>query len=217
MKNKFMRIAAVMLMLCLVTTCAISGTFAKYTTQETGTDTARVAQWGVNIDVDNFKLFAKEYEKAEGSFTGTYSVSSSDDDNLLAPGTSGTFAEIAISGTPEVAVAVKVASTVTISDNWMVDGDFYCPLVVTVGTTEIKGTTYDDAADFKAAIETAINGYSKDFAPKTDLSTIDANFDISWAWEFAGEDANDTKLGDKAVAEDLTFTIALTITVDQLN
>ena len=51
-KNKFMRLASVMLMLCLITTCAISGTFAKYTTSGTATDTARVAKWGVGVEVD---------------------------------------------------------------------------------------------------------------------------------------------------------------------
>lgn len=218
MKNKFMRIAAVMLMLCLVTTCAISGTFAKYTTSADATDNARVAKWGVNIDVASFKLFATQYKTDDTTFTGTYSVSSASD-NLLAPGTSGEFTEIKITGTPEVAVEVKVESTVTISDNWIVDGDFYCPLVVTVGTTPIKGTGYDDADDFKAAIEEAINGYSAKYEPNEDLSAIDANFDISWEWAFetTGNDEKDTKLGDVAVAEDITFAIALTITVDQIN
>ena len=227
MKNKFMRIAAVTLMLCLVTTCAISGTFAKYTTKEIGTDTARVAKWGVVIDVDSFALFTNQYETDDdtATFTGDYSVSS-DSDKLLAPGTSGEFTEIKITGTPEVAVAVKVASTVTLSDNWIVDGDFYCPLVVTVGSTTIEGINYTAADAFETAIKEAIDDYSAQYAPNTDLSTINTDLDISWEWAFetgadtAAKEANskkDTKLGDAAVAADLTFAIALTITVDQID
>ena len=44
--NKMMRIASVLLVAVLLTTCSISGTFAKYVSQATGTDTARVAYWG---------------------------------------------------------------------------------------------------------------------------------------------------------------------------
>ena len=64
-KNKFMRLASVMLMLCLITTCAISGTFAKYTTSATATDTARVAKWGVKVVVTGKEAFAKDRSQAD--------------------------------------------------------------------------------------------------------------------------------------------------------
>ena len=219
-KNKMMRLASALLVAVLLSTCAISGTFAKYVTTESGSDTARVAKWGVELVVDSFKLFATDYEKTDSGFAGTYTVSSSNGDKLLAPGTDGKFADIAITGTPEVAVEVKVEATVALSDNWIVDGDFYCPIEVTVGTTTIKGTDHTSAADFAAAIEAAIEGYTAEYEPNKDLSTIDANFDISWAWAFYDSDANDvkdTKLGDKAVAEDLTFSVDLAITVTQID
>lgn len=50
-KNRMMRLASALLILTLLTTCMISGTFAKYTTQATGEDTARVAKWGVTVNV----------------------------------------------------------------------------------------------------------------------------------------------------------------------
>ncbi|MFR0985955.1 MAG: hypothetical protein ACLSFZ_04975 [Frisingicoccus sp.] len=43
-KNRMMRLASSLLVLTLLTTCVISGTFAKYTTQAGGSDTARVAK-----------------------------------------------------------------------------------------------------------------------------------------------------------------------------
>lgn len=45
-KNKMMRLASCLLVAILLTTSVISGTFAKYTTSSTGTDSARVATWG---------------------------------------------------------------------------------------------------------------------------------------------------------------------------
>ena len=42
-KNKMMRIASVLLVAVILTTCAISGTFAKYVTSGNGSDNARVA------------------------------------------------------------------------------------------------------------------------------------------------------------------------------
>lgn len=232
-KNKMMRIASVLLVAVLLTTSAISGTFAKYVTTESGSDSARVAKWGVEIVADNFNLFTDKYETDDtnATFTGSYSVES-DDGDVFAPGTKGTFTEIAITGTPEVAVDVAVVATVTVSDNWIVDGDFYCPIVITVGDSAICGLTFDNASDFANAIEEAIEGYSEQYAPNQDLSAIDANFDISWEWAFedadhvaldhgctagAQTDAKDTALGDKAVAGDLAIAIGVEITVTQID
>ena len=60
-KNKMMRIASVLLVAVLISTCAISGTFAKYVTRAEGTDTARVAKWGILLTVEG-SAFADKYE-----------------------------------------------------------------------------------------------------------------------------------------------------------
>ena len=44
-----MRSASVLLVATLLTTSVISGTLAKYTTQDAAEDTARVAKWGVEL------------------------------------------------------------------------------------------------------------------------------------------------------------------------
>jgi hypothetical protein len=226
-KNTMMRLASVLLIAVLMSTCAISGTFAKYVTSDSGSDTARVAKFGVVVEADSFGMFETNYETDDtgATFTGTYSVSSSNTDKLLAPGTSGSFADIAITGTPEVAVDVAIVATVTVSDNWIVDGDFYCPVVVTVGTVEISGLDYTSATAFADAIKAEINGKSKQYAPNTDLGAIynTTNLDLAWAWAFEGAvgskqtDVKDTKLGDKAVAEDLKISIGVSITVTQID
>lgn len=226
-KNTMMRVASALLVAVLLTTCAISGTFAKYITSESGSDFARVAKWGVNIEADSFGMFTTQYKTDDttATFTGDYSVESGNGDDVLAPGTKGTFANIAITGTPEVAVDVDVVATVAVSDNWIVGGDFYCPVTITVGTTAISGLDYNSATEFANAIKTEIDGKSAQYAPNEDLGAIynNTNLDLAWSWAFEGTagseqtDAKDTALGDKAVAEDLKISIGVDITVTQID
>ena len=228
-KNKMMRAASALMVAVLLTTCTISGTFAKYVSSETGTDTARVAKWGVVVEADSFGMFKTDYETTDttATFSGAYSVSSAegDRDKVLAPGTSGSFADIAITGTPEVAVNVEIKPTVAVTGDWTVAGDFYCPVVVTVGTEEISGLDYTSAAAFAEAIADELEGKSAQYAPNKDLGAIynNTNLDLAWAWAFEGAagskqtDAKDTALGDKAVAGDLTISIGVEITVTQID
>lgn len=229
-KNRMMRLASGLLVAVLLTTCAISGTFAKYVTSESGSDFARVAKWGVEVEAESFDMFTTDYKTDDttATFEGDYSVSSEDAaerDDVMAPGTSGSFAKIAITGTPEVAVKVAVEATVSVSDNWIVDSDFYCPIVITVGTEAISGLDYDDADDFAAAIKAKLDGKSAQYAPNTDLSAIynNTNLDLAWAWAFEGAagskqtDDKDTKLGNLAVAEDLEINIGVEISVTQID
>jgi hypothetical protein len=228
-KNRMMRLASGLLVAVLLTTCAISGTFAKYVTSDSGSDFARVAKWGVTVEAKNFGMFTDKYETDDSTatFTGDYSVKSADGKDVMAPGTKGTFADFAITGTPEVAVKVAVEATVSVSDNWIVDGDFYCPIVITVGTEAISGLDYKNAADFAAAIKAKLDGKSAQYAPNEDLSAIynTTNLDLAWAWAFENAtgtknnqtDAKDTALGNVAVAEDLVINISVAISVTQID
>ena len=226
-KNKMMRAASALLVAVLLTTSVISGTFAKYITEDEGSDEARVAKWGVVIEAKDFGMFTNEYKTDDNTatFTGDYSVQSSNEDNVLAPGTSGSFADIKIKGTPEVAVDVAINATVTVSDNWIVDGDFYCPVVITVGEEKISGLDYTSATAFAEAIKLEIEDKSAQYAPNEDLDAIydTTNLDLAWEWAFEGvagskqTDVKDTKLGNFAVAEDLVISIGLEISVTQID
>ena len=76
-------------------------------------------------------------------------------------------------------------------------------------------------------IKAEIDDKSAQYAPGTDLSTIynTTNLDLAWAWAFEGAtgteqnqtDDMDTKLGNLAVAEDLTIEIGVEITVTQID
>ena len=147
-KNMMMRLASVLLVATLLSTCAISGTFAKYVTSAESTDTARVAKFGVVITANGDTAFAKNYKDVTGD-DGTQVVS---DVNVVAPGTKGSLASMTLTGTPEVAVKVTYAATLTLTD-WTVDEADYCPIVFKVNDTTITNVT--NVAELKAAVEEA--------------------------------------------------------------
>ena len=204
-KNVMMRVASALLVAVLMTTCAISGTFAKYTTTQTGSDSAHVAKWGVTVEVTGTSAFLNNYESGDV-------VSSVTEEKVVAPGTDGTLATAEISGTPEVRVNVKREATLELT-GWTVDGDFYCPIVITVGSSIVSGLDYDNAADFIDAVEAFLD-YDQDIEANQDL---EYEVVVTWKWAFNGDDAKDTKLGDAAAAgSPSTIKFTYEIAVNQL-
>ena len=218
-KNKMMRIASVLLVAVILTTCAISGTFAKYVTSGNGSGNARVAKFGVTVTgtADTFK---ETYAKDDTGFTLAANTVVSTED-VVAPGTSGSMAAFTITGTPEVAVRVAFAGTLELGDKWEDEGNaYYCPIEVTVGDATFKGTSYASADEFEAAVNAKIATYSKDYAAGTDLSTIGGDAPaISWNWAFEGNDNDkDTYLGNQAAAGNAaTISLDVTATVTQID
>lgn len=110
-KNFMMRAASALLVAVLLSTCTISGTFAKYTTEDSASDTAQVAKWGVELQVDG-DLYAENYAKDSnlarvGATDATVSTKNSGK-NLVAPGTaSETGLRISIKGEPEVSGKIE--------------------------------------------------------------------------------------------------------------
>ena len=221
-KNKMMRIASVLLVAVILTTCAISGTFAKYVTSENGSDSARVAKFGVEVTA-NGSTFATEYDTDDTNVVGTIakSVVSSDTKNLVAPGTKDEMVKMTLSGQPEVAVKVTYDATVTLNDKWTDGTNFYFPLVIKVNNTAVDLSSATDAAGVQTAIEDAIEAYSKNYDPNTDLGTVGTDsLAISWEWPFevSGNDVKDTHLGDEAAnGRAAEITIAVTTTVTQID
>lgn len=218
-KNKMMRIASVLLVAVILTTCAISGTFAKYVTSGNGSDSARVAKFGVTV-TGTAETFAQTYAKDDGSFSlAANTVVSAED--VVAPGTSGSMAAFTISGTPEVAVRVAFSGTLELGDKWKDSTDaYYCPIEVKVGATTFKGTDYASADLFEADVNAKIATYTNDYEANTNLSTIGADAPaISWEWKFEGnDDVKDTYLGDQAAAGNAaTISLNVKATVTQID
>ena len=211
-KNRFIKLASGLLVLCLMTTCVIGATLAKYTTAKDTQDSARVAKWGVRITAATNSAFATEYTKHDTGYAGDLSVKSSvTNDKVVAPGTSGSAAQFSISGTPEVAVRLSfamtdikevklTAGTYTNTDGATVTlaGD-YMPVKFTLnnGSTDLATGTLGQIADF-------LNSYHVDYAPNTNLSTTVPTYTLSWAWVFdvsTDADKADSILGDLAAGE----------------
>lgn len=218
-KNKMMRAASALMVAVLLTTSVISGTFAKYVTSGSGSDSARVAKFGVTVSgtADTFK---ETYAKDDNSFTIAANTVVSNVD-VVAPGTGGSMAAFTITGTPEVAVRVAFTGTLELGDKWVDSTSaYYCPIKITVGGTTFKGTTYNSADEFEAAVNNEIANYKNDYEAGKDLSTIGANAPaISWAWAFTGnDDVKDTYLGDRAAAGNAaTISLEVTATVTQID
>lgn len=229
-KSVLFRIALVMLVLTMVTSCFVGGTFAKYVTEGSGEDYARVAKFGVDV-VSQGYLFAEHYvEVADGNTPGTadLTVSSSNGDKVLAPGTKNADGmALYVTGTPEVSVEVEYDATIELENWFYVDGEnkshFYCPLIFTIdGTTIDGGQYYDRMADFKNAIIAAIDANDGEYGPNINLAEQPSGcLPISWEWPFSTSDANDEKdtyLGDQAAADNAA-TVKLTVecTVTQID
>ena len=225
-KNKMMRLASVLLVLTLLSTSVISGTFAKYTTSVTGTDKARVAYWGFD-DIDGFINTTIDLDLFDGEYTGTdgTTVDSENDDNVLAPGTSKTvdigFGYTAATdanaltagaiGAPEVDYTFKIELVVADDadyDSLDANTNFYWTLKK---SDETEATKYQTVAEFKAAVEAMAgeaDGEKKYEAGNlpTYFTNADEKHTIGWVWEFEDEDDPLTTDIDEEAKQDVIDT-----------
>lgn len=233
-KNKALRAASALLVLTLLTTSIIGGTFAKYTTSGIGTDSARVAKWGVTVNSTS-NAFATEYNTDDTSVSGTIAKSvvtangtGADGKKLVAPGTSGNLLATSITGTPEVAVKVTTSAELKL-EGWSINNgtanEEYCPIVITIDGTAYKmgaaldadNYVYNTINGFKTAVENALKKEIS-VAPNTDLAANYAHT-VTWAWAFADTsagayqtDEKDTALGNLTIAPTIEFTYTATVT-----
>ena len=219
-KNAMLKIAAILLVAVLLTTCAISTTFAKYTSSlDTAAQTAQVAHWGIDFSAaTDGAIFKQEY--ANGGFTLAAS-----DDYIVAPGTSNS-ASIGASATGSPEVAFKVVATVDVAlTGWVVDGAAYCPLTFKVNNgADIKiaeGATNTD--NLEKAIEAAIaeallpdasqvddtNEWSTVYEPGDAVDNKINTVTISWEWPQSVDDEKDTKLGNAETKAEITIDYSL--------
>ena len=206
-KNIMMRLSALLLVAVLLTTCVISGTFAKYTTTNGATDTAKVAKWGVTISATS--VDGKEYDGKVT--TNEESAVLKTDAHILAPGSSVKFGSLAITGKPEVAVKIEYSAILKLT-GWSVDGQAYMPLVFVIDGQEYSDSTVEGLIN---KVQNAIAAFSKDYTADTDLSTTKA-VAVSCYWVYskdADTDKKDTALGETQP----TLSLTINCTVTQLD
>ena len=175
----------IILLLCstLITAHFTSGTYAKYTSSMDTTDTARTARWGINVEneVDLFK------ESVIKGLNG----SSINDDNIIAPGTSGEYTFV-ISGTAETAYKIDIDAEVKDYTNSRIK----CYL-----DDRYAGSGEEGINKLKGLLENLLSGT---IYPAGHSLEKDGIHKIGWKWEYEEQmddgnlyDAVDTDLGNK--------------------
>lgn len=195
-KNIAMRVASLVLMCTIVTSCFVSSTFAKYTSEFSGQDTVTVAKWDVsvtdgtniinkNTDIDLFETITE----VDGD--GDQEVVA----GLIAPGTKGSF-RIVVSNSSDVDVNYSVKFTVNnglnIPFKYSLDGNSW--------DTNVNNLTKSNKLEAAPANQ---NG-------ERTATTADVVVYWMWPYETTDGDAIDTQIG--TAAGEVTVNAAITAT-----
>lgn len=194
-KNVMMRVASVLLIAVLITTCGISGTFAKYVSTASVNNTARVAKWGWGDTSISIDLFDDTYDQT---------VDSSNDANVIAPGTSKTGT---LTWTPADTFAPEVDYVLSFALTGNIPEAIETELDWTLKIDDGNVTTYTTFTALKAALE------AKTYAGDASEDAPTVSIQIGWVWAFdGGDDAADTALGNAATLAELSVTVTMTAT-----
>lgn len=203
-KNRMMRLASMLLVAVMMTTCTISGTFAKYVTSVEATDTARVARWGINSTANvAFDLFDPSY--------GT-TVNSQYGDNVIAPGTTKT----------EMVQLSYVGQEVAPEVDYMIDLDV---VESSIGDNinanpNIKWSFNGSAWGTWDTMIANIEAYHQDVEANNLPTIASSGIEIKWMWAFDESDPEaegnydtwDTAMGNASPLETVKLSIKLTAT-----
>lgn len=194
--NKTVKFMALVLFVTILAIILVSGTYAKYTTSATGSDTATVAKWSIKLGDEDI---AKSTEKTFtiDLFSTITNTDGSEEKNvkktdgsLIAPGTMGSFTLLSLKNESEV--NAKYSVTYTLANESGV------PLEFT--------TNKDDESSWKSDF-TAVNVSNEALATDTTATTAT----VYWRWAFTKDtarDTSDTTLGTT------TPTVTLTAKID---
>ncbi len=194
---KLYRFAGLLAVFCMITSCFVGGTMAKYTSVAEGSDNARVATWGFGDGTSlTFDLFDANY----------INVSGKNGDNVIAPGTSKTskfllsYDNSAGKGAPEVAYTVdlNVENTTEISSEIKNNSNI---------TWSFNGASFGTWDTMLSAIE----NYHQDVSAGN-LPTINTTgIEIKWQWAI-GSNGNDNEIGNMATQPTVKLDVEVVVT-----
>ena len=155
-KNVLMRAASGLLVATMLTTCAISGTFAKYVTQDNGGDIARVAKWGVVVQVEG-DLYSQKYLNTDNVATdkidtdtaiGVNCLQTAPASNVVAPGSKSVSGlAFNINGKPEV--DTKTTVKINAQNIYLAKGTY--GVMVPVANGVLNSENFNDIANASGA------------------------------------------------------------------
>ena len=211
--NVMMKIATVLLVAVLITTCSVSGTFAKYTSAATGFASARVARWAftvgeTNITTSNtltFNLFSTAYDTNGGTATNDADVADGSTNAVIAPGTWGYF-------------VIQLSNVSEVSAKYTIDFE----QVKNNAASGLNLKFYKGAAS--NTLPTSSIGWTDNI---NNWNIQDTNIAIGasdsiclfWKWDYEnGQDSAETALGVNAAgANPPSITVTATITATQVD
>ena len=195
--SMMVRLVAVLAVTMMFTMCFVGGTFAKYTSSATGTDSATVAKWSFKVgetDIATTNTFAFDLFKTIKDSDGINNETEMNpvDGSIIAPGTQGSF-DLVLTNASQVTAQYAIDYTVTNNNDipvkFSVDG----------------GTTWtNDLADVAASDSTKL-------AANSGTTTIK----VQWKWDFNGsDDSFDTALG---IGGNAVLTVKAEVTATQVD
>lgn len=219
-KDVLVRLAGLAIMLTLISSALVSGTYAKYASAVSGSDTVRVAKFAFNL---KDKTGAVVGSQSVGA--ATFDIFSTTDDGLydngqggtfIAPGTTGSFG-LTLENLSEVDVTASFEFEETNAGN--------VPIYYTIGedsqryssvlTGLYTGGEYADMDAFEAAMAAEIGVLEATNGTVANTKTVTVNW--TWAFESAGaeqSDETDTALGVGGTA---TVRLDVKVNVEQSN
>lgn len=227
-KNKMLRMASALLILVLLTTSVVGGTFAKYVTTADATDTARVAKWAINYkanddtainivggDTITFNLFKTVSDDDANAITAGTDDSNVKDgtgnEKIIAPGTGGKF-KMNIENASEVTAKYTIELT-DAQANATTNGNTI-PIEYSLDNTNWTKTITDLNSNNELLKDIPLN--------------MESSKDVTVYWRWAFEDttdsdrnAKDTDLGNAAATASTgaepKVTVTAKITVTQVD
>ncbi|MDR9787025.1 MAG: hypothetical protein RJR37_07240 [Peptococcaceae bacterium MAG4] len=214
--SKTARITILLLVLCLISTAMLSGTFAKYTSEYAGADTALIAKWDISVSDGETYLSPEETVNLD-LFSHAYNtniITGAGDDKIIAPGVGGEFT-LKVENKGDVAAEITfefgVDDTSTAAD---------APIEY-----KLEGGEWGDLAD----LMDELNGTSEGLGDPVPLLTVAAENGtaeqiVEWRWPFDGsevhdtDDVDDTELGKASAngASRSTYILNVTATATQI-
>jgi len=219
--NKKITVLGGLLMAVVMTAYSVSGTYAKYTSTFTGSDSARVAKWafkigditdtsaenaGTTFTFDLFKTIndTKDGNKETDVKDGQANLAEgATGENIIAPGTQGSFT-VALQNLSEVTAKYSLELTETNAGN--------VPIEYSID----NGATWIIATEVDGVRTIAFTGITDETLIMN--AGADTTKTIQWRWAFEGKDSENYTTGDNAQTDATDTTLGIggtaTVTVD---
>lgn len=197
-KQRFFMLGIITVLVAVLSLTFVSSTFAKYTSTVSGSDSARVAYWGINKEKTTIALdlFSAAYDDQ---------VQSNDSAKVIAPGTKQ---EYEVQFIYFESLAPEVDYQLTIST----EGSSISSVIE--NNPNIRFTLNGGEELTWSGLLTAIEALGDSYEAGT-INNIKAT--IGWEWKFStseAQDIYDTNMGN--MAHDLGIELVLTATAEQV-